>query len=76
MQVELLTREQVVSIVQDVLDARDRTEQWLTVPEAAAHMKLSKKSLYRRIQDGKLPHKRIGGSLRVPASALASLESF
>lgn len=76
MQVELLTREQVVGIVNDVLAQRDRAEEWLTTQEAATYMKMSVRSIRRRIEDGKLPGKRVGGVLRVPLSALKSLESL
>lgn len=76
MQVELLTREQVVGIVNDVLAGRERVEEWLTTNEAAAYLKVDVRTIRRRIDDGRLPGKRVSGMWRVPLSALKSLDSL
>lgn len=42
----------------------------ITVREAAERVRLGKDTVYRLIAQGKFPHKRIGGVLRVPVKAL------
>jgi excisionase family DNA binding protein len=46
---------------------------WLTVPEVAAAMRLSRTSVYRLIQTGRLPgvrDERLGRGVRVPEAAV------
>lgn len=43
---------------------------YLTAAEAAAHLGVSLRTVRRRIADGTLTSVRIGGAVRVPASAL------
>jgi excisionase family DNA binding protein len=43
---------------------------FLTVAEVAAVMRVSKMTVYRLIQDGKLAHVRVGRSYRVPERAV------
>ena len=48
---------------------------YLTIQEAAEHFRVSRVTLYRRCQDGTLPHIRIGatGPIRIPANQLDRL---
>src|SRR3989442_7172915 len=46
------------------------SDQMLRVPELAERLDLSPQSVYRLLQSGALPGLRVGGSWRVPASAL------
>jgi excisionase family DNA binding protein len=46
------------------------TETFLTVPEAAAEMRVSKSTVYRLIAVRELTAARFGRSVRVPRSAL------
>ncbi len=38
---------------------------WLTVPEAAAIMRLGKNRVYQLCQSGDLPHRRVGVSIHI-----------
>jgi excisionase family DNA binding protein len=38
---------------------------FLTVKEAALYLRCSPRTLYRMIQRGEIPHKRIGGGIRL-----------
>ncbi len=38
---------------------------WLTVPEAAAVMRLGKNRVYLLCQQGKLPHRRVGVTIHI-----------
>jgi excisionase family DNA binding protein len=38
---------------------------WLTVPEAAAVMRLGKNRVYQLCQTGELPHRRVGVSIHI-----------
>jgi excisionase family DNA binding protein len=46
---------------------------YLTVQEAAAHLRLNVKTVYAAITSGLLRHVRFGRTLRVPREALADL---
>lgn len=48
--------------------------QFLTVKEAAARLRLSTMTIYRRCQDGEIDCVRIGQTYRVRMSAVAALE--
>ena len=41
---------------------------FLTVPEAARLVRLSPKSVYRLINEGKVPAIRVAGSIRIPTA--------
>ena len=43
-------------------------EPFLTVPEAARLVRLSPKSVYRLINEGKVPAIRVAGSIRIPTA--------
>jgi excisionase family DNA binding protein len=43
---------------------------FLTVAEVAALMRVSKMTVYRLVNDGKLPAVRVGRSVRVPEKAV------
>ncbi len=43
---------------------------WLTVPEVAAELRVSRMTVYRLIKGGDLPSIRIGRNIRVPENAL------
>ncbi len=43
---------------------------WLTVPEVAAELRVSRMTVYRLIHDGDLPAIRVGRNIRVPENAL------
>jgi excisionase family DNA binding protein len=45
---------------------------FFTVREAAAHLKVSTATLYRLVEEGVIPHWRVGNSIRIDAAALAS----
>jgi excisionase family DNA binding protein len=53
-------------------DANDATL-FLTVPEAARHLRCSQSEIYSLLKRGKLPAMRLGGLLRIPRSALETL---
>ncbi len=38
---------------------------WLTVPEAAAVMRLGRNRVYQLCQQGKLPHRRVGVTIHI-----------
>lgn len=40
-------------------------ESWLTVPEIAVLLRVSRMTVYRRIETGELPAHRIGRALRI-----------
>jgi excisionase family DNA binding protein len=49
--------------------------EYLTVPEAAAILRVSVPTIYRRCADGRMPHIRVGGGdgpIRVLASAVSA----
>lgn len=43
---------------------------WLTVPEMAAVLRISKDTAYSLISEGRVPHIRIGRAIRVPRESL------
>jgi excisionase family DNA binding protein len=43
---------------------------FLTVAEVAAHMRVSKMTVYRMVHAGELPAVRVGRSFRVPEQAV------
>ena len=43
---------------------------FLTVAEVAAHMRVSKMTVYRLVHSGELPAIRVGRSFRVPEKAV------
>ncbi len=45
----------------------DAVEQWLSVEEVAQHLKVSKESIYRWIERGKIPAHRVGRLWRFSA---------
>ncbi|AWN22181.1 hypothetical protein DKM44_02150 [Deinococcus irradiatisoli] len=47
-------------------------EEYLTVPEVAAQLKVSEQHIYRQIRDGELTAHRSGRKLRVPVSSLSA----
>lgn len=44
--------------------------QFLTVQEVAAHLRVSKMTVYRLLHGDELPSVRVGRSLRVPSAAV------
>lgn len=50
-----------------------KVEAFLTVPEVAEAFRLSSATIYRRIEAGEIPARRIGNSLRIPSSYLERL---
>lgn len=44
------------------------TEPWLSVEEVADHLKISKESVYRWLEKGKIPAHRVGKQWRFKAS--------
>ncbi len=46
------------------------SEEYLTPEEIAAHFKVSKQAVYKWVHSGKLRHRRIGRSVRIPREAL------
>jgi len=46
---------------------------YLTVDEFSTYVHLRRWTVYRLIQDGKVPSLRVGNSLRIPKQALADL---
>ncbi|MBP3222904.1 MAG: helix-turn-helix domain-containing protein [Actinomycetaceae bacterium] len=50
--------------------------QFYTVAEVADLIRVSRMTVYRMVHAGELPAIRVGGSYRVPASALESLVSY
>jgi excisionase family DNA binding protein len=48
-----------------VQPAKRPRETWLSVPEVADELRISRMTIYRRIREGVLPATRIGYSLRV-----------
>jgi excisionase family DNA binding protein len=49
--------------------------EYLTVAEAAAVLRVNKRTVYRRIQDGRLPTHPIGRPMRVYRSAVTPKEA-
>jgi excisionase family DNA binding protein len=47
----------------------------VTVPEAAAFLRLSRSTLYALMERGDLPYVRIGAARRIPKRALVALAS-
>lgn len=45
----------------------------LTVPEAAAELRLAVKTIYRMTRSGELPSVKIGGAVRIPRADLEAL---
>jgi excisionase family DNA binding protein len=43
---------------------------YLTVPEVAKLLRLTRVTIYKKIQRGEIPSLRLGGPIRVPASAI------
>jgi prophage regulatory protein len=41
------------------------SETIFTIPEVAQHLKLSKSKVYSLVQQGKIPHVRIGRNVRI-----------
>jgi excisionase family DNA binding protein len=54
-------------------DGRDDATIFLTVPEAARHLRCSQSEIYALIKRGELPAMRLGGMLRIPRSVLEKL---
>jgi excisionase family DNA binding protein len=52
---------------------QDAGDQLYTVAELALRFRVSKMSIYRLIQSGRLESVRIGRSVRVPAAAIEEL---
>lgn len=50
--------------------ANVKAEPWLTLPEIAKHLKVSKETLYRMIYRKEIPFTRIGKVYRFKASAV------
>lgn len=50
--------------------AEQRHDDFLTVAEVAAIMRVSKMTVYRLVHSGELPAVRVGRSFRVPAHAV------
>lgn len=50
--------------------AQERHDDFMTVAEVAAIMRVSKMTVYRLVHSGELPAVRVGRSFRVPASAV------
>ena len=48
----------------------ETAEAFLTVPETAERLRLSRPSVYRLISGGVIPGVRLGGAIRVPADGL------
>lgn len=51
----------------------DTDETYLTVPEAAKELHVSRQTVHRWVAAGKLRAVRVGGVLRVPRSALSQV---
>jgi excisionase family DNA binding protein len=45
-------------------------KRWLRVKDAAVKMGLSTRKVYEMAQDGRIPHARIDGCVRIPAEPL------
>jgi excisionase family DNA binding protein len=60
--------------VESIAATAERHE-YMTVEEAARHLRVSPVTIYRRCADGQLPHIRMGahGPIRIPASELERL---
>lgn len=43
---------------------------WLTVAEAAVALRVTEKTIRRRLERGELPFERVGRLIRIPASAV------
>lgn len=50
--------------------AEQRHDDFMTVAEVAAIMRVSKMTVYRLVHSGELPAVRVGRSFRVPAQAV------
>lgn len=50
--------------------AQQRHDDFMTVAEVAAIMRVSKMTVYRLVHSGELPAVRVGRSFRVPAGAV------
>lgn len=50
--------------------AQERRDDFMTVAEVAAIMRVSKMTVYRLVHSGELPAVRVGRSFRVPATAV------
>lgn len=46
----------------------------LTVAEAAEALNISRITIYRMVERGEIPHKRLGRSIRIPASYITECE--
>lgn len=44
---------------------RKQHSPWLTIPEAAAVMRIGKNKLYTLIQEGTVPHRKLGRSIHI-----------
>ncbi|MFC6712744.1 helix-turn-helix domain-containing protein [Branchiibius cervicis] len=49
---------------------QERHDDFMTVAEVAAIMRVSKMTVYRLVHSGELPAVRVGRSFRVPANAV------
>lgn len=50
--------------------AQERHDDFMTVAEVAAIMRVSKMTVYRLVHAGELPAVRVGRSFRVPSAAV------
>lgn len=53
----------------DSLEAQ-QVDGWLTVEEAAAHLKLSPTTIYRHVKHEEIPHYRFGRAVRFKAAEI------
>lgn len=48
--------------------------EFLTVAEVASKFRVKERTVYRWIEDGHLAHVKIGGTVRIPASAVPTVD--
>jgi excisionase family DNA binding protein len=52
------------------MDTTSQRPELLTVRELGQYLRVSRRTAYQLINEGKVPHVRIGGSIRIPRAQL------
>jgi excisionase family DNA binding protein len=55
---------------------RDRPPAFLDVADAARTLDVSEGLVYRAVREGKMPHIRVGGRIRIPTQAFLELHGI
>lgn len=47
--------------------------EFYTVSEVASYLRVAKMTVYRMVEEGLMPHKRLGRTIRIPAEDFAKM---